>query len=473
MHKSIKGPAPFVCTWMITVVAWLLVPGSLVAAERAAGPIPAFARKYRTTCSTCHAAAPKLNVLGEAFRLNGYRFPENDALLREEETIPLGAEPWKELWPRAIWPGELPAIPPVSLRIVSDVQWTRDETVDYNWTFRFPNEIYGLAGGNLGSVIGFFIEAEWTPSDGVEVIQAKVPFQDVLPFLPKRAVNLWVGKQDLYLFTLGHRQIDRAARERLLWGNFAVSELVLRNPSSGASLRSPNELQLRFSQPAIEINGILGRRLYYGVGLAQGSSDIATDNNDRKDVYYKLRYKLGGLALDASYDSGSGPVLGTGGQLFDRAVIFEHFGYFGGFPVADDIDDEHVTFGFAARWLNGRLDLGAGYVWGENDNPWGLMPARDVEHWSFFVKGEYFVFPWLLGSLKFELLETSVSDELRVAGFTEGSFDRTRIAPGLIALIRQNVRSVVEVEIWGRHSSAAEAGMRRPNNIWLRLDLAL
>ena len=35
--------------------------------------IPAFARMYRTSCSTCHTAAPKLNVLGEAFRLNGYR----------------------------------------------------------------------------------------------------------------------------------------------------------------------------------------------------------------------------------------------------------------------------------------------------------------------------------------------------------------------------------------------------------------
>ena len=48
------------------------------------GDIPAFARKYRTGCTTCHTAAPKLNVLGEAFRLNGYRFPENDALLRRD-----------------------------------------------------------------------------------------------------------------------------------------------------------------------------------------------------------------------------------------------------------------------------------------------------------------------------------------------------------------------------------------------------
>ena len=37
--------------------------------------IPHFARKYNKRCSVCHAAVPKLNSLGERFRLNGYQFP--------------------------------------------------------------------------------------------------------------------------------------------------------------------------------------------------------------------------------------------------------------------------------------------------------------------------------------------------------------------------------------------------------------
>jgi hypothetical protein len=58
---------------------------------RHAAPIPAFARMYRTACSTCHTAAPKLNVLGEAFRLNGYEMPQTRLLERADEPVPLGA----------------------------------------------------------------------------------------------------------------------------------------------------------------------------------------------------------------------------------------------------------------------------------------------------------------------------------------------------------------------------------------------
>jgi hypothetical protein len=465
----------------ICLVLALLAPlsvllfGSLSAADSeklSDTEIPVFARLYRTSCSTCHTAAPKLNVLGEAFRLNGYRFPENNELLRKEKPIPLGTDPWKEQWPRAIWPGELPETVPFALRIVNDVQFTRDETVDYDWTYRFPNEIYLLSGGSLGERIGFFVEAEWTHDDGVELIQAKVPFQDPLPFLPDRLLNIWVGKQNLYLLTFGDRQIDRAARQRLLWSEFDVSELELINPDSGEILRSANDLQPRFSQPAIEINGIVGHWTYYAVGLSQGTSDLATDNNDSKDFFYKLRHKFGGLSLDGRYDPGGGPVLGTGGQLFDRALIVEHFGYVGEFPVDEGVQDEYRTFGLSARWLNGPLDLGAGYVWGEHDNPWGLAPPRGVTHWSAFTKAEYFIYPWLMGSLKGEVLRDTTARRLRADGFSPGSLDSTRILPGVVFLIRQNVRAVVEAEFYSRHDPSEQADLRKPHSVWVRLDVA-
>ena len=36
--------------------------------------IPAFARKYRVSCSLCHTAAPRLNAFGEQFAGNGFEF---------------------------------------------------------------------------------------------------------------------------------------------------------------------------------------------------------------------------------------------------------------------------------------------------------------------------------------------------------------------------------------------------------------
>ena len=41
--------------------------------------IPAFARKYKTGCVTCHTIFPKLTPFGEQFRRNGYRFPASTA----------------------------------------------------------------------------------------------------------------------------------------------------------------------------------------------------------------------------------------------------------------------------------------------------------------------------------------------------------------------------------------------------------
>jgi hypothetical protein len=45
---------------------------ALLASPTSAEGIPAFARKYRTTCATCHAPVPRLNAFGEQFAANGF-----------------------------------------------------------------------------------------------------------------------------------------------------------------------------------------------------------------------------------------------------------------------------------------------------------------------------------------------------------------------------------------------------------------
>ena len=52
------------------------------------------------------------------------------------------------------------------------------------------------------------------------------------------------------------------------------------------------------------------------------------------------------------------------------------------------------------------------------------------------------------------------------------SGDRDRILPGAVMLIRQNVRGVVEAELFTRHEQTTAAGQRRPHNLWFRLDVA-
>ncbi len=61
--------------------------------------IPAFARKYRVSCSLCHGPAPRLTEFGEAFAANGFEFQAGeeprdtietgDGLLRLQDGLPL------------------------------------------------------------------------------------------------------------------------------------------------------------------------------------------------------------------------------------------------------------------------------------------------------------------------------------------------------------------------------------------------
>ena len=431
--------------------------------------IPAFARRYRTSCSTCHTAAPKLNVLGEAFRLNGYRFPENELLLRKEEPVPLGEDPWKDLWPRAIWPGEIPGTVPLAIRLQNDLSLTRRPSGGSRFAYDFPHEVYLLAGASLGEQIAAFLETEWSKEDGLEVVQAKAEFQNPVPGLPRRLLNLWVGMQNLYLTTFADRQIDRAGRQSFHWQEFAMRDLPVRGPGGALLPPSENAFRLEGTQPAVELNGVAASRLAWAVGVGQGTSEGAGDNNDRKDLYYRARYKLGGLGLDGSYPKSEGPPQGGSGQLRDRSLTLEHFGYFGGEPAATGITDDHRAFGVVARLLFGPLDLGGGYVWGRNSNPWGL--GTGALRWgSLHAKAEYLVYPWLITSLKAEHFTLNRPPASPAGSPLAGDLDR--ITPGVIALVRQNVRAVVEADLALHDARSQALGEPRPAALWLRLDLA-
>jgi hypothetical protein len=83
--------------------------------------LPIFARRYETSCTTCHVLPPKLNAFGIAFRNNGYRIPLNEEKLIKTPDVALGAPAWKQLWPKAVWPGAIPGMPPVAVRVSSDL----------------------------------------------------------------------------------------------------------------------------------------------------------------------------------------------------------------------------------------------------------------------------------------------------------------------------------------------------------------
>src|SRR5262252_6175237 len=112
--------------------------------------LPIFARRYETSCTTCHVVIPKLN----AFRNNGYRIPVDDAALVKTKDVPLGADEWKKLWPQAVWPGAIPGMPPIAVRVLMDVNIRPSTPVNVN--FDFPNGLGGYFAGSAGESFSFF-----------------------------------------------------------------------------------------------------------------------------------------------------------------------------------------------------------------------------------------------------------------------------------------------------------------------------
>lgn len=108
MRKSsaIFLPAVFL---VLIVVATLRVPPPAQA-------IPPFARKYKTSCTTCHDDFPHLNDFGKAFKDAGFKFPTDDETFLKEPPVLLGAPAQKDLWPNTVWPGTIPGLPPIGLR---------------------------------------------------------------------------------------------------------------------------------------------------------------------------------------------------------------------------------------------------------------------------------------------------------------------------------------------------------------------
>ena len=87
----------------------------VLTAAAPARAIPAFARKYQTSCLTCHTVYPKLNPFGEAFRRDGYRFPGVDSDYIKAEQVALGQEANKKTFPKTVWPDWIPAAIPISV----------------------------------------------------------------------------------------------------------------------------------------------------------------------------------------------------------------------------------------------------------------------------------------------------------------------------------------------------------------------
>lgn len=473
------------------LLSWLaaLVGGSWLCLDVQA--IPPFSRRYGTSCQTCHVMIPKLNSIGEAFRLNGYRFADADASLVKEAPVSLGAPAWKGVFPNAMWPSSMPGLPPVGFRIVSHLQWSSGEgpggaTSRSRANFEFPHELALLLGGRFDDHFGFFAEAEWMQAGAADILQACLVTNDFMSWagVPDHLLSGRIGILDQQ-FLLSYSDATRVSRSHPLWGDRKLSDWHLLD---GAAVRkSATGFRLQDNQPAIELNGILARRLYWGAGVANGTGPSRFDVDTHKDLYYKLKYKLFGsdfLGKSAANEKAdASTATKPNGDSVDNGLLLEHFAYFGSWTPDDAgaTEDRFSYLGGAARLIWQDLDFAVGYIHGHHDQPWGTIGSTEstnVRTW--FIKAEYMLFPWFMARAVYEDLDADEpGGKLRPVGPADfaavgynGSLDAGRLLVGPIFAPRANITVALEGEIYPQHKGADLVGKGDPNNFWIRLDVA-
>jgi len=421
--------------------------------------VPAFARKYQTSCQTCHTIFPKLNAFGEAFRLKGYRMPGETEEMIKEKPVSLGAPAYKRLWPKAVWPGEVSSAVPLAVNVkmgfVNTSTLNEDgSTTSVKYDFQFPQEVNLFGAGTLGDHVSYLAEVTFAEnpdsSVSVELEHARIQFDS--PFGPEDLFHIRFGK-------FAPNLVD-GFQEMWLSTDAAIDSLFAYNPigvNGGVGLAgdiSPQPIALPDRVRGIEAYGIYEHRLMWVAGIANGISpgpNGGFDGNNAKDYYARVDYKIGGMGLDG--DTGGKPVPAENWR--DDSLRIGAFIYRGDGsqinyaspppPDAPEFNLQDAHFLRTGIYVSGYirdLNVFGAYVHGSDTiqqfDPTSaiLIGQTEPTYDALFVQADYVIYPWLQASGRYETV--SVGDptvpSLRSAVFN------------LSALIRANVKAMVEYQ---------------------------
>jgi hypothetical protein len=406
----------------LTLGLALLFAGVTLAPQKASA-IPAFARKYETSCATCHVAIPALTPFGEAFRANGYRFPEGqDAAMTKSPPIPMGAEGYKKLWPDALWPGQIPGMPPIAVLMENEAVYEQDGNIV---TFGgMGGEVEVLTAGTLDEHLSFWGSLEFARGDNneAEVELARVNLQ-VRP-LSSPALQFRIGAiAPGIMLVSNHRSI----MDQKYW---ALTERVGDNPWQAEPI-----------QQGVEAFGVVQHRVLYSTGVVEGSGSVGDKS---KDFYGRLAFKWGGLAFDGvSNDESAGAA--NPKPWSEKSVAVSAFGYHGKSFLDDGTgptpEDQFDVFGgdIALSYLD--VTARGGYTDRKDDRLLVSDPTITDEHVrNAFAEAYWVAYPWLIPAARYEWLK--VID------------DRTqRLSITLNGLVRANVKTFLAAD-WVKEPEA-------------------
>jgi len=398
--------------------------------------LPAFARKYETSCQTCHVVYPKLTPFGEAFRRNGYRFPGVDADVTKQPAIPMGQEAAQKTFPKTSWPDWIMNSVPLAVGFngsatthPTDSSAARADNGTGLALQDLVEEGHLWAGGSFTEHTTFFAELTVSP-DGAEVERATVLFNDL--FFRDHALDLWVGREFATLTSFGPHST--------YLGDTLIAPLNVAG-LFGATTDTWNVVD---AMNSVQLAGTLFGRLDYGLGLSAG---VHGDVRPAEDWFAHLGYKLGGMRLDGEGGGIENPLR----PWEESAVALDVWVYHSGSTfnnAGGDLQyDSALAYGaqVRAQWRSLELDYG---VYQESHTH-AMADGTGATALAQYGELSYVVFPWLVPAIRFEY------SGLNGGGLTPNDW---RLIPGVAAAVFPNLKLVLRAQFELALGTAPGAG---------------
>jgi len=388
--------------------------------------IPAFARKYRTSCSTCHIAYPVLNSFGKAFKARGYRVPAEEKLTKDEP-VSLGAPAWKRVFPESLWPGDMPGGSVAAFWLSTRYRVNPSATVTNE--FDGLHELYVLAGGSLGESMSFFGELEIIDGGTVPTaFGAAVPRAFFQYNHPSHKFNVTFG-----LFE--PRAVLTSTRIRLMRLSDYLSNRYGMPATANAFSLAPNQRGVELwgnaegpnNKGGVEwffgvVNGSDARpgttpagAAAYGFGALNSRFQSALsaagrtnqENNSNKDFYGGVNYKIGGMGV---LGGGAEDTLKEAENYVDNSVTLGAFYYRGVAPAlvtragTETLERDGNTFHRVGAKIDANIGRGNILAGIQLNRDKIKEVSRNFDELITLVEGRYVIYPWLIPAVRFENL---------------------------------------------------------------------
>jgi hypothetical protein len=452
---------------VVVTMFWMLI------STPRASAIPAFSRKYQTSCSTCHSNYPELNDFGEAFKKNGFKFPKDDELFVKEPPVLLGAKAQKEAFPKAIYPGEIPGSVPIGFRYSGNFTYNSRQPITLGFLPRTdmfaPNTFTIIGAGSLGQTLSFWVDNDISAGGSNAAAglgDGYLKFNDLGHYihLPKDSLNLRMGQFELDLPFTQARTI-----------NLTPYDVYSQASIAGLQGTANNPFMFGIPQRGIEIGGYPhDGNFSWSVAFVNGSNNTPAMRN-YKDIYVRVSQRFN-LERDPSARK-EVQAAGPTGPRDHSSIRLGAFYYYGRnamnmdgslFPGLGTLQEPFYRVGGDFRFKYRNFELYGLGMYGHDKNHIVAIdseenlffaPAHSVTFTGGFGQAQYWVYPWLIALMRYDFVNSPADMTNGISRYDT----RNRFSPGVQFLVRANVKLAFEYQYRWQQPIPDTLNFFRPN----------